>query len=86
MVPGLRRIDRIASTPEATMILGFIALMNLLPIPALDGGLIILSLLEGVRKKPLKPKFIYRFQIVGFLIIFILLATALLSDILFFVS
>ncbi len=63
-----------------------IALMNLLPIPALDGGLIMLSVFEGVRKKPLKLRFIWRFQVVGFLIIFMIIIAALLSDILFFVG
>jgi regulator of sigma E protease len=63
-----------------------IAIMNLLPIPVLDGGLIILSIIEGLRNRPLKLKVIYRFQIVGFLIVFLLIVTALLSDILFFVG
>ena len=63
-----------------------IALMNLLPIPALDGGLIMLSVIEAIRKKPLKLKFIWRFQFVGFLIIFLIIITALLSDILFLVG
>jgi regulator of sigma E protease len=63
-----------------------IALMNLLPIPALDGGLVVLSIFEAIRKKPLKLRLIWRFQIVGFLIIFLIFVTAFLSDILFFVG
>jgi len=63
-----------------------IAAMNLLPIPALDGGLIVLSFVEAVRQRPLKLKVIYRFQVVGFAIVFLIIIAALLSDILFFVG
>lgn len=35
-----------------------LALINLLPIPVLDGGHITLSLIEAVRRKPLNPKFV----------------------------
>lgn len=30
--------------------------MNLLPIPALDGGKLVLNIIEGIRKKPLSPE------------------------------
>jgi regulator of sigma E protease len=63
-----------------------IALMNLLPIPALDGGLIMLSVFEWIRKKPLKLRFIWRFQVFGFLIIMMIIVMAMLSDILFLVG
>jgi regulator of sigma E protease len=70
-------------------ILGFIsiaiALAQLLPIPILDGGQIILNLVESVRRKPLAPKFIYGFQIVGFFIILAILVTTIMSDILSFI-
>ncbi len=63
-----------------------IAMMNLLPIPALDGGLIMLSAFEWIRKKPLKLRFIWRFQVFGFLIIMMIIVVAMLSDILFLVN
>ena len=59
-------------------------LMNLLPIPALDGGQILLSLTEAVRKKPLHTKTIYRFQFVGAAMIMALFFLATFSDLLFF--
>jgi regulator of sigma E protease len=74
-----------------TTILSFLAflsvslfIMNLLPIPALDGGQIILSLVELVRRQPLLTKTIYRFQFVGAAMIFLLFFLATFSDILFF--
>ncbi|HWP68845.1 MAG TPA: site-2 protease family protein, partial [Rectinemataceae bacterium] len=59
-------------------------IMNLLPIPALDGGQIVLSVTEIVRRKPLLTKTIYRFQFVGAAMIMVLFFVATFSDILFF--
>lgn len=59
-------------------------IMNLLPIPALDGGQIVLSITEIVRRKPLLTKTIYRFQFVGAAMIMVLFFLATFSDILFF--
>ena len=61
---------------EALFWLGAISLnlgvLNLLPIPVLDGGHICFSLLEAVRKKPLKAKTMQRlvFPFIGILIFF----------------
>ena len=60
--------------------------MNLLPIPAIDGGQIVFSLCEIALRKNFKPKAIYRYQIVGFIFIFILLFFSLFNDILFFIK
>lgn len=62
-----------------------LAFMNLLPIPVLDGGQILLFLVEGIRRRPLKPKVVYRYQVIGSIIVFALLAFAVFSDVLFFV-
>lgn len=59
-------------------------LMNLLPIPALDGGQLVLSIAEAARRKPLLTKTIYRFQFVGTAMILALFFLATFSDILFF--
>ncbi len=58
--------------------------MNLLPIPALDGGQIVLSLVEIVSRRPLHPRLVYRYQVVGNIIILGLLFFAVFNDILFF--
>lgn len=62
-----------------------IGFANLLPIPALDGGQILLHLYEGVTRRPLRPKAVYRYQIAGVAAIVGLLAIALVGDITFFV-
>lgn len=74
-----------------TTIMSFLAflsislfLMNLLPIPALDGGQIVLSLVEIIKRKPLLTKTIYRFQFVGAAMIIALFFLATFSDVLFF--
>ena len=38
------------------MISANLGVMNLLPIPALDGGKLVLNVIEGIRKKPLDPE------------------------------
>jgi regulator of sigma E protease len=58
--------------------------MNLLPIPVLDGGQILLSAIELMTRKPLHPQFVYHYQMVGNVIILALMFFALFNDILFF--
>ena len=57
--------------------------MNLLPIPALDGGQIVLFIFEIVKKSPLSPVSVYRYQMVGTFLILILVLLTTTSDILF---
>lgn len=59
-------------------------IMNLLPIPALDGGMILMFLIEILARKPLKTATVYKFQMIGWAFIMALFALALLSDIIFF--
>lgn len=62
-----------------SMILAF---MNLLPIPALDGGHVLFLLVEIVQGKPLSDKFLERAQIAGFFIVLALMVFILGNDIL----
>ena len=57
--------------------------MNLLPIPVLDGGQIVLVIIELIRRKPPRPRFIYRYQMIGSVMIVAILFFALFGDILF---
>ncbi|MFW5788380.1 MAG: site-2 protease family protein [Spirochaetota bacterium] len=57
--------------------------MNLLPVPVLDGGQIVLAVVEWVRGRSPHPKTIYRYQLAGTVIVFGLLFFALFSDVLF---
>jgi regulator of sigma E protease len=59
-------------------------LMNLLPIPATDGGQIIIFIVEVIRRKPLRPQLIWQLQLIGFTLLIGLLAFALFNDTLFF--
>ena len=58
-----------------------LALMNLLPIPALDGGHAIFLLVEMVKGKPLGDKFMERAQMVGFVILITLMVFVFGNDI-----
>jgi regulator of sigma E protease len=62
-----------------------LCVMNLLPLPLLDGGMIVLFLVELIRKKPAHPKAISVFQTCGVVIIFGLMILAVYGDILYFV-
>ena len=58
-----------------------LAFMNLLPIPALDGGHSVFLLIEMVKGKPLSDKFMERAQMVGFIILITLMVFAFGNDI-----
>jgi regulator of sigma E protease len=58
-----------------------LAIFNLLPLPVLDGGLLVLSLLEAIRRKPLSVKLQERFQMVGFFLIIFLMVFVTYHDI-----
>lgn len=60
--------------------------MNLLPIPILDGGQILLYAIEGIFRTTLNPKVVYRYQAVGIFLIFGLIVFAFFNDILFLVQ
>ncbi|HCN83546.1 MAG TPA: RIP metalloprotease RseP [Sphingobacteriaceae bacterium] len=59
-----------------------LAFMNLLPIPALDGGHSVFLIVEMIKGKPLSDKFMERAQIVGFCILVALMVFILGNDIL----
>lgn len=58
-----------------------LALMNLLPIPALDGGHSLFLLIEMIKGKPLSDKFMEKAQIVGFVLLATLMVFVLGNDI-----
>ncbi|WP_295767253.1 RIP metalloprotease RseP [uncultured Mucilaginibacter sp.] len=58
-----------------------LALMNLLPIPALDGGHALFLIIEMIKGKPLSDKFLERAQIVGFVILITLMVFVFGNDI-----
>lgn len=62
-----------------------LAFLNLLPIPVLDGGQIILFLIDWIKSKSLKPQFIFRYQLLGSIVVLSLMILAISMDIMFFV-
>jgi regulator of sigma E protease len=63
-----------------------LCVMNLLPLPILDGGLILLFLVEMIRRRPAPPRMVAVFQTFGVVLIGGLMLFALFGDILFLVN
>ena len=58
-----------------------IGIMNLLPIPALDGGRIFFVIIEAIRRKPMEAETEGKLQFLGFMFIMGLMVYVLFSDI-----
>ncbi len=58
-----------------------LGVINLLPIPVLDGGWIVFGFAEMVRGKPLSERFIAMSQSVGIVMVFSLMALAIYNDV-----
>ena len=63
------------------MISLILAFMNLLPIPALDGGHVMFLSFEIITRRPLSDKFMERAQMVGMVILLSLMVFVILNDI-----
>ena len=59
-----------------------LAFMNLLPIPVLDGGHIVILLIEGIIGRPLSVKTMNVIQTIGMIIVLVLMVFAFGNDIL----
>ena len=59
-----------------------LAILNLLPIPVLDGGHAMFLLIEAIRRKPLSPQLRLRLTQVGMLIVFAIMIIAISNDVL----
>ncbi len=57
-----------------------LAIINLLPIPALDGGQFVVLLVEGIRGKPLPGKYLEKIQMVGIAIIIAITIFSTIKD------
>lgn len=58
-----------------------LAFMNILPIPALDGGHIMILVIEAIIRRPLSDKFKERLQYIGFAFIIVLMVAVNANDI-----
>ncbi|NLC92976.1 MAG: PDZ domain-containing protein [Treponema sp.] len=63
-----------------------LCIMNLLPIPILDGGLILIALIEFVSKRKIAPKIQYYLQFIGIIFIVIIFCIGLFGDISYFIN
>ena len=59
-----------------------LAVLNLVPVPVLDGGQVLFLLIEAVRRKPLSVEVRARLAQIGFLVVLGLMALALVNDVL----
>ncbi len=59
-----------------------LAIFNLIPLPVLDGGLILLFLIESIRRKPLSPRFKEVWVKTGYAIIIALASFVMINDLL----
>ena len=73
------------SMPKFIWFLAYIsvmlAVMNILPIPVLDGGHLLFIIIEKIKGSPLKPETMYNFQKVGMVLLLVLMFFALKNDI-----
>jgi len=59
-----------------------LAILNLLPIPVLDGGHLLFLAIEGVRRRPLSEQVRHRWTQIGFAVLVALMLLALANDVL----
>ena len=60
-----------------------LAVLNILPIPILDGGHLMFILIEKIKGRPLKDETIFRFQKIGLLLLLVLMFFAFKNDFMF---
>ena len=58
-----------------------LAIINLLPIPALDGGRLLFVAIEAVTNKPINPAWAGRLNFIGFVLLMILMVVVTYNDI-----
>jgi len=59
-----------------------LAVINMLPFPALDGGRLVMVGIEALTGKPLNPKWVARVNLVGFILLLLLMVAVTYNDIL----
>jgi len=63
-----------------------LGIMNLLPVPVLDGGLILFAFIELVFRRKLSPKILYYIQFVGIAFIAVMFVIGINGDIHYFIN
>jgi regulator of sigma E protease len=58
-----------------------LAIINLFPIPALDGGRLLFLAIEGIRRKPIPQEWEQRANLIGFSLLILLMVVITYFDI-----
>ena len=58
-----------------------LAILNLLPFPALDGGRLLFVIIEAVIRRPINPKVANTLNMIGFALLLLLMAVIAVSDV-----
>ena len=78
LAEGVRSFFHLLSLLSVALFFG-----NLLPIPVLDGGQIVMCIVEIIKRSPISPKTFFRYQTFGAAIVISLIIFVLFSDLLF---
>jgi regulator of sigma E protease len=81
MATAMQRLGLAHLVNMAAMFSLSLGIMNLLPIPILDGGHLLLLAVEKVRRRRLSPREIYRAQLVGLSLLAMLIVFVMYNDI-----
>ena len=58
-----------------------LAVINLIPVPALDGGRLLFVLIEAIKGSPIKAKLVNTFNLIGFILLILLMLVVTFGDI-----
>lgn len=58
-----------------------LAVVNLLPLPALDGGRLVFVLIETITRRPINPVWVGRINVAGFLLLMALMVAVTIGDV-----
>ena len=76
------RLKPLGSIPVVLKINGAnLGVMNLLPLPALDGGRLLFFLIEAIRGRQMNEEIEGRIHLVGFMLLMVLMVVVMFNDI-----
>ncbi len=85
---GIVKLVDSASNFGLNYLLGFtafisinLAILNILPFPALDGGRLLIVMIEGITRKRIKPAIVNSINTIGFMILLLLMFAITVNDV-----
>lgn len=78
--PGVAGITVLSMMNWCILLSANLGVMNLLPIPALDGGRLLFLIIEWIRRKPLNEKYENTVNMIGFMLLMLLMVVILGHD------